>query len=329
MLVDEAIITVQGGSGGDGIVSWRREKFIDRGGPDGGDGGKGGDVLVVADHNVSSLEKFRAQKEFKAQNGENGQSKKRHGGAGEDLLLRLPWGTEVRDASNQQELINFGTPSKELAKKMVCIAKGGRGGWGNTHFVRPDQQAPECAVTGRAGETRLLLLRLNLLADVALVGLPNAGKSSLLKALTGKSGKIASYAFSTTEPLLGVWLGRARRLVFVDLPGLIAGAHQGRGLGDKFLHHLGNVKTIVHLIDSTNDNLDKAKETIESELAQYDQRLSVLPTVLCLTKIDLLQARETKRICKRFPYAVAISAKTGEGLNALTDRLCRLISPDE
>jgi len=328
MLVDEATITVCGGRGGDGIVSWRREKFIDRGGPDGGDGGKGGDVLAVADHNLDSLEKYRSQSYFKADDGEQGESKKRHGADGRDKILYFPPGTLIQDQLTGQTIVDF-RMVKANDQLPVLLAKGGRGGLGNTHFTRPDRRAPDQATTGRAGEERRLVLQLNLLADVALVGLPNAGKSSLLKVLTGREGRIAAFAFSTKEPLLGVWRGQTRRLFFVDLPGLIAGAHQGKGLGDKFLHHLKRVKAIVHLIDITNDNLAQAKATIESELMQYDKRLASLPVVLCFSKSDLVTEKDVQRVMAHYPHALAISAKTGEGVDLLTNRLCQLVPFNE
>lgn len=327
MLVDEAKIQVQGGRGGDGIIAWRREKFIDRGGPEGGDGGAGGSVYAKQDHNISSLERYRSQNQYKALNGENGLNKKKHGASGEDLILSFPPGTIIEDEDNNKIIVDFSRESPVESKNLTLLARGGRGGWGNTHFARPDDRAPEKALAGQAGQTKTLTLKLDLIADVALIGLPNSGKSSLLKVLTGKEGRIAEFAFSTTEPLLGVWQGASRRLTFIDLPGLIAGAYQGKGLGDKFLHHLSRVKVLVHLIDSTSDNLKPSEEIIREEMRRYDERILSLPTIICLTKCDLLNSYERKKAHKTYPEAILLSSLTHCGIDELTDRLCRIIMP--
>jgi GTPase len=312
MLVDTVEIEVKAGRGGDGVVSWRREKFIPKGGPDGGDGGGGGSVYLVAAHDMDTLSAFRFRKVFQAEDGQRGGSKKKTGAKGDDLELLVPVGTIVTDIERGHQIVDL-----DKDRQRFLLAKGGKGGLGNTRFATSTEQRPQKATEGTAGGIKQIRLELRLIADVALIGEPNTGKSSLLKALTGAEVRIGDYAFSTTHPALGVMRVGKKRLTLVDLPGLLEGAHKGRGLGDRFLQHATRARALFHLIDATGTT-DSSVATIESELKHYDRSLAAKPRHLVINKIDLLNKTELALLKKKFPQAVFISAKNNQGLEQLT-----------
>src|SRR5207249_1654082 len=286
MFVDEAVIKVKAGDGGAGCVSFRREKYIPKGGPDGGDGGRGGDVVFVADPNKNTLLDFMGKHHWHASRGEAGMGKKMYGKAGQDLFVPVPPGTIVHDLDHNIRLADLDTPGKRLV-----IAKGGRGGRGNWHFKSPTNQAPRYAEPGGEGQERNLKLELKLIADVGLVGMPNAGKSTLLSVISAARPKIADYPFTTLEPQLGIAeLTGDRRLVFADIPGLIEGARHGAGLGHAFLRHIERTKTIVHLLDLFPlDGSDPAENyrKIRGELEAFSVQLAQKREVIAANKIDL------------------------------------------
>jgi GTPase len=325
--IDEAIITVQSGHGGRGCVSFRREKFIPRGGPDGGDGGKGGDIVLKTSPGKRTLYQFRFQKHFKAKNGSHGQGKQKTGKNGQDLVIELPPGTLVTDADTGQvikDLIECG--------ETIVLARGGRGGQGNTRFKTSTNRAPRFAQPGEPGETKTLRLELKLLADVGIIGLPNAGKSTLVTAVSSAHPKIGSYPFTTLYPSLGVvQTGWAEPFVVADIPGLIEGAHKGTGLGIRFLRHIERTRILVHLIDVSAMDMNnplKAYTTVNKELAMYNQELTEKPQIVVLNKMDLPDVREA---AKKFQDAikekqvVLISALTGQGIENLKSKIIQLL----
>src|SRR4051812_22022880 len=284
MLYDKARIFVQGGGGGNGAMSFRREVHVPRGGPDGGDGGRGGDVVLVCDDSLRDLQTYKCKAHYKARRGAHGQGALRHGATGESLELRVPPGTVV--TSEDGRVWDLLRPAQR-----VVAARGGAGGRGNKHFAHATRQAPRFAENGLPGEEGWLELRLKLLADVGLVGVPNAGKSSLLKRLTRADPKVASYPFTTLEPVLGTVSRDERQLVLADIPGLIEGAAEGAGLGHEFLAHVERTRLLVHVLDlAPVDGTDPEENfaTIEAELAGYEPRLAALPRVLALSKADLV-----------------------------------------
>src|ERR671930_971718 len=284
MLYDKARIFVQGGAGGDGCLSFRREAHVPRGGPDGGDGGRGGDVVLLCDDSLRDLQSFKRWPHHKAKRGRHGEGAQRHGARGEELVVRVPPGTQVTDWSGTvYDLVVPGT--------RVAIARGGPGGRGNKRFATATRQAPRFAERGLPGEEGWVDLRLKLLADVGLVGLPNAGKSSLLSRLTRAAPKVADYPFTTLEPILGTLESDDRQLVVADIPGLIEGASGGAGLGHDFLAHVERTRLLVHVLDlAPLDGSDPVANwgTIERELAAHDARLASLPRVLAVSKADLV-----------------------------------------
>src|SRR4051794_41085784 len=285
MLYDKARIFVQGGGGGNGAMSFRREAHVPRGGPDGGDGGRGGDVVLVCDGSLRDLQSFKRRAHYKARRGGHGQGALRHGATGEPLEVGVPPGTVVRseDDGRVYDLVRPG--------QRVVVARGGAGGRGNKQFAHATRQAPRFAEKGVAGEEGGLALRLKLLADVGLVGVPNAGKSSLLRRLTRADPRVASYPFTTLEPVLGTVARDERQLILADIPGLIEGAAGGAGLGHEFLAHVERTRLLVHVLDlAPLDGSDPEENyaTIEAELGDYDARLAALPRVLALSKADLV-----------------------------------------
>src|SRR3954465_3359158 len=288
-MYDRAKIWVEGGAGGNGCISFRREAHVPRGGPDGGDGGHGGDVVLVCDASLRDLQSYKRKAHYRARRGGHGQGALRHGATGETLEVRLPPGTMVRgeDDGRVYDLVRPGQRS--------VVARGGAGGRGNKHFAHATRQAPRFAEKGLPGEERWLELRLKLLADVGLVGLPNAGKSSLLRRLTRADPKVADYPFTTLEPVLGVLDGEERQLVVADIPGLIEGASGGAGLGHEFLAHVERTRLLVHVLELAP--LDGSEpeanwRTIEAELRAHDERLARLPRVLALSKADLVTPQD-------------------------------------
>jgi GTPase len=340
MLDDRARIEVRAGAGGDGSAGFRREAHVPRGGPDGGDGGRGGNVVLVCDDSLRDLQSFRRTPHYRAGRGGHGEGSQRHGADGQTLLVRVPPGTQIEgvegDVAGQRwDLL--------VAGQRAVVAKGGSGGRGNKRFATPTRQAPRFAERGLIGEEGWLQLQLKLLADVGLVGLPNAGKSSLLARLTRATPKIASYPFTTLSPALGVLEADERQLVIADIPGLIEGASEGAGLGHDFLAHVERTRLLVHVLDlapelSGEEQADAPANhaTIEHELASHDPRLARLPRVLALSKADLVPPRRVSEEVSRWSErlgadvpVIATSSATGAGLGELAVELLRLVPPIE
>ncbi len=284
--LDQVKIYCRSGNGGGGAVSFRREKYIEYGGPDGGDGGRGGDVWIEAVDGLNTLIDFRYTQHFKAGTGIHGMGRNRHGAAGEDIVMRVPVGTEVLDEDKETLIADM-----DVAGKRILLLKGGNGGWGNDRFKGPINQAPKHANPGQEGEERWIWLRLKLIADVGLVGLPNAGKSTFLAAASAAKPKIADYPFTTIAPNLGVVdLSSNERFVIADIPGLIEGASEGAGLGTRFLGHVERTATLIHLVDATQTDVVEAWKTVRTELEAYADELGDKVEILALNKIDALDA---------------------------------------
>ncbi len=317
--VDKVRITFAAGAGGNGKVSFRHEKFIDKGGPDGGDGGNGGDVVLVASRNQNTLAAFRYQKELKAEPGQAGDKSRRHGKSGKDLLVAVPVGT-IASLENGSVLADL---TEEY--QQAVIAKGGHGGFGNAHFISSRRQAPNFAEKGEPGEVFDLELELKMIADVGLVGLPNAGKSTLLGKVSNARPEIANYPFTTLTPNLGVVdIDTQSSILFADIPGLIEGAAQGKGLGHDFLRHVERTAVILHLIDAYNDDIAKAYKTIRAELKAYQPAMIKRPEIVALTKIEGLDQEMIDDLTKQLSKAVgkhtpvfAISSHASLGLKPL------------
>ena len=320
MFHDRARIEAVAGRGGDGGLSFRREKHVPKGGPDGGDGGRGGDVVLVADRDLRDLSAFRSKTRFKAGRGGNGTGARKHGADGADVELAVPVGTQVLDQEGVlvSDLVRPGL--------RTVLARGGQGGRGNAHFATPTRQTPRFAETGLPGETATLELRLKLLADAALAGLPNAGKSSLLRRISNAKPKVADYPFTTLAPVLGtVDAPDGRQLTVADVPGLIEGASEGVGLGHEFLAHLERARLLLHVIDASDGDTEERFRTIDAELALYGAGLDERPQAVVLNKVDLLPEPpafelEDPRIVRVF----RVSAATGEGIEALRRALFEL-----
>jgi GTP-binding protein len=323
--LDEAKIYVKSGDGGPGSVSFRREKFIEFGGPDGGDGGRGGSVIVECVDGLNTLIDFRYQQHFKAKRGGHGMGRNRSGAAALDLIVRVPVGTQVLDEDKETLVADM----VEVGSRFI-VARGGDGGFGNTHYKSSINQAPRRFDPGWPGEERWLWLRLKLIADAGLVGLPNAGKSTLLARVSRAKPKIADYPFTTLTPQLGVVYIHEREFVLADLPGLIEGAHEGAGLGDRFLGHTERCGVLLHLIDGTLDDVKAAYRTIRRELEEYGHGLAEKPEIIGLNKIDALDPRaiaSKRKALERLSHApvFALSGATGAGVDAvLADLLARI-----
>lgn len=325
MFVDAATVVVTAGKGGNGIISFRRERYIARGGPDGGDGGNGGDVIFIASNNENTLANFRYQKELKAEDGGNGANAKRHGKSGENLIVKVPVGTQVRRDGDL--LADFTEDGQK-----ETLAHGGKGGFGNAHFTSSTRQAPKIAEKGEEGDELELELELKIIADVGLVGLPNAGKSTLLAKTTSAKPKIANYPFTTLNPHLGVVkVDKGQELLLADIPGLIDGASEGKGLGDEFLRHVERTQVLLHLIDAYSATIANDYQTIIKELKNYKVDLSKKPQIVALTKIEGLdkdiiadQLKQLKKVAKN-TQIYAISALSGEGLQELLYSLLGLV----
>ena len=325
--IDEAIITVQSGDGGRGCVSFKREKFIPRGGPDGGDGGKGGDVIFQAVSGKRTLYQFRYKKNLKAKNGGYGQGKNKTGKKGADLVIDIPIGTLVTDAETGNLIKDF-----TIAGKRFILAYGGRGGQGNARFKTSTHRAPRFAQPGEPCETYSIKLELKLLADVGIIGLPNAGKSTLISAISSARPKIAGYPFTTLTPSLGVvhtdW---GEPFIAADIPGLIEGAHKGHGLGIRFLKHIERTRILIHLIDISDIDPDaplKAYNTINTELFLYNQSLAGKPQIIVLNKIDMQSSADAEfKFKAALPdkKILSISALTGKGIDSLKSQIINLL----
>jgi GTP-binding protein len=307
--LDECKIFVKSGDGGAGCVSFHREKFVEFGGPDGGDGGKGGDVVVEAVPNLNTLIDYRYQQHFKVRRGHHGMGKVRSGAKSEDILMRVPVGTQILDEDKETVLFDLTKPGQR-----IVLCKGGDGGFGNAHFKSSTNQAPRHSTPGWPGEERWIWLRLKLIADAGLVGLPNAGKSTLLAAVTRAKPKIADYPFTTLHPQLGVVHVDEKEFVLADIPGLIEGAHEGAGLGTRFLGHVERCGVLIHLVDGTQDDVAAAYKTIRAELKSYSPVLAQKPEILCLNKCDALSAEEIEDKTKALMKAAKL--KKGRAKNA-------------
>jgi len=293
--LDQVKIYVKAGNGGDGSPSFRREKFIEYGGPDGGDGGKGGSVILKSEQNLNTLIDYRYQQHHKAERGENGMGQNRTGKGGEDLILKVPLGTQVFEEDNKTLIFDFTKPGEEFV-----AAAGGKGGLGNTRFKSSTNRAPKKFTKGTVGEEFTIWLQLKTIADIGIIGLPNAGKSSLLAAVTNATPKIANYQFTTLNPNLGVATYDDKEVTIADIPGLIEGAHQGVGLGVQFLKHIERCKTILHLIDITGDDIEKAYKQVKNELSRYSPELIKKKELIVLNKIDLVDEEFMKEIIADF-----------------------------
>ena len=312
--LDEAKVYIRSGDGGNGCVSFRREKFIEFGGPNGGDGGKGGDVVAEAVDGLNTLIDFRYQQHFFAKNGGAGMGKDRHGANGADAVLRVPVGTQIYEEDRETLVADL----TERGQRTV-LARGGNGGFGNAHFKSSTNRAPRRANPGQTGEEHTIHLRLKLIADAGIVGLPNAGKSTFLAAVSAAKPKIADYPFTTLQPQLGVVDIDGREFVLADIPGLIEGAHEGIGLGDRFLGHVERCRVLLHLIDGTDGDAGSAYKTIRAELSAYGHGLADKPDIVALNKADALSAGEIKKQAARLRRAakgspLIISAVSGQGV---------------
>jgi GTP-binding protein len=325
--IDEVKIYVESGAGGNGCVSFRREKFIDHGGPNGGDGGRGGSIIFECVKDLNTLVDFRFQQKFKAKNGEAGKGANKTGHAAEDMIIKIPIGTQVFDEASGNILVDM----MEVGQR-VMIAKGGDGGYGNTHFKSSINQAPRKAIPGYPGEQLWLWLKLKLISDVGLVGLPNAGKSTFLAATTRAKPKIADYPFTTLKPQLGVVYVDDHEFVLADIPGLIEGASEGRGLGDKFLKHIERCGCVLHLIDGSVEDVVLSYKTIRGELEGYGNNLKDKLEIVGLNKIDLLSKEEIKektaalkKVVGKNKKIFAISGVAGEGVKDVLRELYKTV----
>ena len=330
--IDEAKFFVKGGDGGNGCVSFRREKFVPRGGPDGGDGGDGGDVIIEASKKLSSLIDFRYRSHFKAERGAHGTGKKKHGRNGADRVIKVPAGSIIKDAETGDMIADLIADGQE-----AVVAKGGMGGNGNTHFASSTNRTPRIAGKGKFGEERWLRIELKILADVGLVGLPNAGKSTLLTKLSAAQPKVASYPFTTLEPHLGVMKHEHYDPhIIADIPGLIEGAHHGAGLGHKFLKHIERTKLLLHILDASKsiDEIIADQQTIELELSKFNETLLKRRKVIVFNKVDLLSGTdELEKLITTFANkdisVLAISALTGSGIDTLKQYLAETLEDEE
>jgi GTPase len=323
--LDEAKVYIRSGDGGNGCVSFRREKFIEFGGPNGGDGGNGGDVVAEAVEGLNTLIDYRYQQHFMAKNGRGGMGKDRHGANGADIVLKVPVGTQIYEEDGETLLADL----TERGERIV-LAHGGNGGFGNAHFKTSRNRAPRNANPGQPGEERTIRLRLKLIADAGIVGLPNAGKSTFLAAVSAAKPKIADYPFTTLHPQLGVVTIDGREFVLADIPGLIEGAHEGVGLGDRFLGHVERCRILLHLVDGTTGNAAEAYKTVRAELAAYGEGLAAKPEIVALNKADAMSADDIKQQVARLKRAakqspLIVSAATGQGVPEVLRALLKVI----
>ena len=324
-MIDSVLIQITSGSGGDGAISGRHEKFVPRGGPDGGDGGRGGNVIIVGDHNENTLINFRYEKNFSASNGENGSKAKKHGKDGDDVVIRVPVGTQIINETGSvvADILNSG--------EEYVAAPGGRGGYGNVKYSSSTSQYPVIAQAGEEGLKTSLRLELKLIADVGIIGVPNAGKSSLITFLTAARPKIANYPFTTIDPVLGIVEHRDKDFVMVDIPGLIEGAHEGIGLGHEFLRHIERTRVLIHLVDGTSENPSEDFHKINKELALFNEALIGKPQILAINKVDLdevsVLAEDIRDSMGEYAWKFhIISAVSGEGVGSMMDEVVQVLS---
>ena len=324
-MIDSVLIQITSGSGGDGAISGRHEKFVPRGGPDGGDGGRGGNVIIVGDHNENTLINFRYEKNFSASNGENGSKAKKHGKDGDDVVIRVPVGTQIINETGSvvADILNSG--------EEYMAAPGGRGGYGNVKYSSSTSQYPVIAQAGEEGLKTSLRLELKLIADVGIIGVPNAGKSSLITFLTAARPKIANYPFTTIDPVLGMVEHRDKDFVMVDIPGLIEGAHEGIGLGHEFLRHIERTRVLIHLVDGTSENPSEDFHKINKELALFNEALIGKPQILAINKVDLdevsVLAEDIRDSMGEDAWKFhIISAVSGEGVGSMMDEVVQVLS---
>jgi GTP-binding protein len=327
--LDQAKIYIRSGNGGGGAISFRREKFIEFGGPDGGDGGRGGDVWAECVEGLNTLIDYRYQQHFKAKTGGHGMGKNRHGAKGADAVLKVPAGTEILEEDGETVIADM----THVGHK-VLLAKGGNGGFGNAYFTTSTNRAPRRANPGQEGQERTLILRLKLIADAGLVGLPNAGKSTFLATVTAAKPKIADYPFTTLHPGLGVVRAYSREFVLADIPGLIEGASEGVGLGDRFLSHVERCRVLLHLVEGTSEDAGEAYKTVRHEIETYGHGLADKPEIVALSKADALdedtlkdQLKKLKKASKRTPYV--ISSASGQGVQEVLQALLTVIDQEK
>ena len=323
--IDEAKFFVKAGDGGNGCVSFRREKFVPRGGPNGGDGGKGGSVIIRASQSVHSLIDFRYRSHFKAERGEHGKGKDMHGRQGKNCALYIPVGSIIKESDTDRIIIDLTEDGDEF-----IAAKGGKGGFGNPRFASGANRTPRIATKGKLGEERWLKIELKLIADIGLVGMPNAGKSTLLSQLSAANPKIASYPFTTLEPQLGVLHFKYRDpCIIADIPGLVEGAHKGVGLGHKFLRHIERTRILLHVVDMADEKNEKNYDIIARELEHYKKELTTRTQVLILNKSDLVDESERAKTEKYFskfnPNVITISGETGQGIDILKESILEIL----
>ena len=324
--LDQVKIYIKAGNGGDGSPSFRREKFIEFGGPDGGDGGKGGSVILKAEQNLNTLIDFRYQQHHKAKRGENGAGQNRTGKSGEDLILKVPLGTQVFEEDNKTLIYDFTKISEEF-----IAAAGGKGGLGNTRFKSSTNRAPRKFTKGTQGEEFTIWLQLKTIADIGIIGLPNAGKSSLLASVTNANPKIANYQFTTLNPNLGVASYDDKEITIADIPGLVEGAHKGTGLGIQFLKHIERCKSLLHLIDITSEDLKKSYQQVKNELKKYSNKLIKKKELIVLNKIDLIDEIEVNHIVKDFKKntkseVIAVSTFNKSSVSKIKSKLLNYVS---
>jgi len=324
--LDQVKIYIKAGNGGDGSPSFRREKFIEFGGPDGGDGGRGGSVILKAEQNLNTLIDFRYQQHHKASRGENGSGQNRTGKSGENLILKVPLGTQVFEEDNKTLIYDFTKISEEF-----IAAAGGKGGLGNTRFKSSTNRAPRKFTKGTQGEEFTIWLQLKTIADIGIIGLPNAGKSSLLASVTNANPKIANYQFTTLNPNLGVASYDNKEITIADIPGLVEGAHKGTGLGIQFLKHIERCKSLLHLIDITSEDLKKNYKQVKSELKKYSNKLIKKKELIVLNKIDLIDKREVNHIIKDFKKntkseVIAVSTFNKSSVSKIKSKLLNYVS---
>ena len=326
--LDQAKIFIRSGDGGNGCISFRREKYVEFGGPNGGNGGKGGNVIIKSTEGLNTLIDYRFRQHFKAKNGDPGMGSDKTGRSGEDIIIEVPRGTLILEEDNKEVIIDIMDKDQN-----ITILKGGNGGFGNSHFKNSENQTPRNANDGESGKEKWIWLRLKLIADVGLVGLPNAGKSTFVSTVSKASPKIADYPFTTIHPVLGIVKYMDKEFVIADIPGLIEGAHEGKGLGDRFLGHIERCNILLHLIDVTDEDIINSWKTVRNEMKSYSKELSLKNEIIVLSKSDTLNEKELndkKEKLKNFvgKEVFAISSVSGDGINNILKKINEEIPKD-